>query len=137
MPDAQATIDQILAASEAALRDIADERDKIADRIDSIENPQPLRPLTAAELAEIDKLNAALDALAGRNGDLAVLTLEALNDSAAVAALANSMRAANVDLKRKLEKVQRTAQRLQEVATFIQKLDGIVQNLTRLATLLA
>ena len=93
--------------------------------------------MTAAEEAQLSKLDDAINALDDGDAQLSVITLEALNDSAGVSALADSMKAVNSGLKDKLQKVQKTAQQLQDLAKFLQQVDGIVQNLIKLATLLA
>jgi uncharacterized phage infection (PIP) family protein YhgE len=135
--DAQDTIDKILGACDAARAKSDAQRNDLGERRNGLANPRPPRDLTAAEEAQLSKLDDAINALDDGDAQLSVITLEALNDSAGVSALADSMKAVNSGLKDKLQKVQKTAQQLQDLAKFLQQVDGIVQNLTKLAALLA
>ncbi len=135
--EAQDVIDKILSNCEAARRDIDAQRTTLGTRLNQLESPIPPRALTPAEEAEVTKINTAIDALSESDDELSIVTLEALNDSATVKGMADSIKAVNTGLKTKLEKVQKTAQKLQEIADFIKTLDGIAQNLIKLATLLA
>jgi small-conductance mechanosensitive channel len=135
-PDARSQIDKILAVCEAARKTIDAQQTEFGIRLNKLASPDPPRDLTPAEQAEIARLNAALDALAEKDQDLSVLTLEQLNDSDGVKELADQMKAANAALKGTLEKVQKTAQQLQQLADFLKVLDGIAQNLIKLSTLL-
>ncbi|MBI5912256.1 MAG: hypothetical protein HY848_20190 [Betaproteobacteria bacterium] len=135
--EARSQIDEILAACEAARGNIQAQQTQYGIRLNELASPNPPRDLTAAELAEVAKLNAALDALAEKNQDLSIITLEQLNDADGVKELGDQMKAANAALKGTLAKVQKTAQQLQKLADFLKVLDGIARNLIKLSTLLA
>src|SRR5512146_1368347 len=130
---AQDAIDKITADCEPAPGKIAAQQQQLGIRLNQIENKDKL---TDADQAEVDKLNAALDALADNDDELSEVTLEALNDSDAVKDMAATIKAANADLQAKLNAVKKTAQQLEQVKAFLAALDGIVQNLTKLAAFL-
>jgi len=139
MPSQEAldAIQAIVAKCSAAQADLDNQRSALEDQIQTIESPNPPRGLTDAELAQIDKLNAAIDALSDLDDQLSVDEAEQLNDSDAAKSLADDIKSSNGKLKDAIAAVQKTAQRLQDLAKFIQQIDGIAQNLIKLSTLLA
>jgi predicted nucleic acid-binding Zn-ribbon protein len=136
-PQAQAQLNSILANCNSAHEDIDKQRAKLETQIQNIEAPTPPRPLTADEFAQIDKLNAADDALSDADDGISTDAVEALEDSQAAQSLADNITTVNQGLKTKLAAVNKTAQDIQQAADFIQKLDGIARGLIKLAGLLA
>jgi uncharacterized membrane protein YdfJ with MMPL/SSD domain len=135
--EAQNQIDKILAACETARSAIDAQQTKYGTRLNELASLNPPGGLTPAQQADMGHLNDALDALAEKDQDLSVITLEQLNDSDGVQELGDQMASANAALKDTLAKVQKTAQQLQQLADFLKVLDGIAQNLIKLSTLLA
>ena len=131
----QEALDKLLADCDAARQDLDKLRTDLGVRLNRIEDPNPPRDLTAAEEAEVTRINAAIDALTETDNQLSLVTLEALDSSVAVREMADSVKAVNSGLSTKLKAVQKTAQQLQDVAKFIGQLDGIVKNLTKVAAL--
>jgi hypothetical protein len=134
--EAQDAINTIIDQCDSARTKLDAQRTDLGIRRNRLKSPNPPRDLTAAEVAEVAKLDTAITALDDSDEELSVITLEALNDSAGVKELGDNLATVNTGLKSKLEQVQKTAQQLQQVANFIKTLDGITQNLIKLAPLL-
>ncbi len=130
------TIQSIIADCEKARTRIKAHRAELEGDIFALENPPPPQQPSAADDAEVDKLDTAMDALLHAEEELLLDYLMVLNSSAAVTQLKNSLVAVNSELKAKVEDVNAVAKRLTKVADTIKVIDGIVNNLTKLAALI-
>ena len=136
MPSKDELISEILSACKTAGRDIADKENALQRRINAIRNPTPLRDLTADELRQIDELETAMEVLQASDQQLTVLSIDALENASDLPSLINSVKEVNKNLKSKVEEVRRVARQLQKVADLIKVVDGIAQNLIKLAKLI-
>jgi len=132
---ALAEIQNIVNKSNAMHQQLDTQRNEKEAQIQAIEAAKP-PPLPAADLDQIDRLNAAIDALSALDDIVSIDTIQALEDSDAARSMAADIKSANANLKTALDQVSKTAQQIQNAAKFIQQVDGIVQNLIKLSSLL-
>ena len=130
---ALAEIQNIVNKSNAMHQQLDTQRNEKEPQIQAIEAAKP-PPLPAADLDQIDRLNAAIDALSALDDIVSIDTIQALEDSDAARSMAADIKSANANLKTALDQVSKTAQQIQNAAKFIQQVDGIVQNLIKLSS---
>ena len=137
MPSQQALaeIQAIVAKYNAMHKNLDDQTNDKQTQIQAIEAAKP-PPLPAADLDKIDKLNEAIAELSELDNKISIESIEALDNSDAAKSMAADIKRVSASLKTKLERVAKTARQVQEVADFIKTLDGIAQNLIKLAPLL-
>jgi hypothetical protein len=127
-----ASIAEILKQRDQTRSEIISKAAALQALADKVRDSAQGNVLDEAELKQIEKIDAAMHALSEVDNHLALTTVVALNQSAAVKRLATVLKGANADLTARLEAIQDIANTIGGVAAGLQKLDGVIQGLTKL-----
>lgn len=135
-PSAKKTIEEILAARDAARQEIYSKARQISDRAEAIKDRGYDRPLTAEEIGELGELTAAMGALRDAENELVMITVRALDESPEVTRLINVITGVNDSLSAKLKEIQSVAKTVKKIGDLIRAVEKVVQGLGKLAAMM-
>jgi septal ring factor EnvC (AmiA/AmiB activator) len=127
--------DKIIESRDRALEDIRGRRKEVQKRIDAL-NLRSTQGLSQSEEKELDRLDEAMGILNTMESELQLNVLVALNEAEATKALVARLDEVNTDLKNKLNSVKKIVEQVKKLSELFKMIDGLIQSLTRLATLI-
>lgn len=130
------TVDEILAARDAAVTEIYAKAQELSDRAVVLQGIRGERPLTAAEEAELADIDRAQQALSDAERKVMRVAVAILDRSDEVKRLIGVVTGVNADLKARLKEVQNVAKNIKKVGDMLGAVEAVVQALTKLAKFL-